>query len=1278
MKKLLTLTTLLLFAVVSFAYDAKIDGIYYVFSSYKDEAAVSCSSFSFSNETAYTGDIIIPETVTYRGKIYSVTSIQYSAFQYCSNLTSITIPSSVKKIEEDAFSGCTGLTKVITTDINDWLKIQFATNPSNPLLYANHLYNNENTEITNLVIPNGVTTINDYAFAGCSGLTSITIPSSVTSIGMCAFDDCTGLTSITIPKGVRTIGSSAFSGCSGLTSITLPSSVTTIGSSVFSGCSKLTSITIPSSVKSIGESAFWNCSSLTSVTIPSSVTTIDRYAFAGCSGLTSIIIPGNVWKIDDFAFSRCENLITVTIKSASIVQNNYTNYTIESIFGSQVKKYILGDGITSIGERAFYMCENLTSINIPKNITSIGSNAFDYCTSLKSVTIDSDAIMSKEHTTKTNLSVLFGAQVTDYTIGNNVKKIGDLAFSGCSGLTSITLPSSVTTIGSSAFSGCSGLTSITIPEGVTTIGERAFSGCTGLTKVIVSDIAKWCSISFNSYSSNPLYYAKHLYSDENSEITELAIPDGVTSIGYAAFSGCSGLTSVTIPESVTTIGGSAFSGCSGLTSITIPESVTTIGGSAFSGCSGLTSITIPEGVTSIDKYAFDDCSGLTSITIPNSVTSIGDWAFSGCSGLTSINIPSNVTSIYEHTFFFCKALTEVSLNSNAIVSKTYTSSNSLKDIFGTQVKTYILGSNITDIGNYAFSGSTSLTNITIPSSVTSIGSSAFYNCSNLSRFYVEKGSKALIMVWEKQYSKAKAYDLDKTTELPKPYLSRNSTQTSVTYELHNYYEEYSYAVGQSPDAMYKLNKGTTTITGLYPGYGEMSFYVDGNDFGSVQTTDGLYPGIIAQVNSSSITLKGEYTKGNAVVKSTSITLGGNKVDGDEITLTALKPATTYSAEYSVVIAYGENNEYTKTYTSTRNVTTASLNLGISSQKTASSLKVNGTYTKGDANIVSTSITFNGKTVEGDEAIFTGLNPDKKYTATYKVTVAYGENYAKTENFTKTVDLSTQELTLTTEQPKVVSMGNVVVSATTNVDEEEKNVGFEWRRTDWTSDFASNSGNAVIFDNTMEGYIRNLNTDKLWTYRAYYLSDAGVYYYGDWVGLDASNTSYFEPTVHTYADISTTGNVALIRGYVLNGTDKIKVQGFKYWKTANKGNSLDIDMEGDMQTTAIPADAIIKTVDIVGSGQQLMNATLEGLDYDATYHCVAFATTTENETFYGEEQMFTTESITGIEGVKESAAGSSKAVTVVAYYDLNGKRFSQPQKGLNIIRMSDGTTRKVVK
>ena len=202
-------------------------------------------------------------------------------------------------------------------------------------------------------------------------------------------------------------------------------------------------------------------------------------------------------------------------------------------------------------------------------------------------------------------NVVIPEEVTYMNRTRKVTSIGTYAFRYCSGLTSVTIPNSVTSIRYEPFYGCTSLTSITIPNSVTSIEAYAFYNCSGLNKVIVSDIAAWCGIKFENSEANPLYYAHHLYSDENTEIKDLVIPNGVTSIGDHAFYDCSSLTSVTIPNSVTSIGSGAFFKCSKLTSVTIPNSVTSIGNGAFYGCSGLTSITIPNSVTSIGSWAFD-------------------------------------------------------------------------------------------------------------------------------------------------------------------------------------------------------------------------------------------------------------------------------------------------------------------------------------------------------------------------------------------------------------------------------------------------------------------------------------------------------------------------------------------------------------------------------------------------------------------------------------------------------------------------------------------------
>jgi len=233
----------------------------------------------------YTGDIVIPSSITYNAKTYSVTSIGYSAFKNCSGLTSITIPNSVTSIGEQAFAHCSGLTSV--------------------------------------TIGNSVKSIGEDAFYNCSGLTSITIPNSVTSIYQHAFYGCSGLTSIVVESGntkydsrencnaiIYTSSNTLVAGCK---NTVIPNSVTSIGYYAFQGCSSLTSITIPNSVTSIGERAFEDCTGLTSVTIPNSVTSIGNCAFQGCSGLTSITIPNSVTSIGEYAFNNCSGLISVTV-----------------------------------------------------------------------------------------------------------------------------------------------------------------------------------------------------------------------------------------------------------------------------------------------------------------------------------------------------------------------------------------------------------------------------------------------------------------------------------------------------------------------------------------------------------------------------------------------------------------------------------------------------------------------------------------------------------------------------------------------------------------------------------------------------------------------------------------------------------------------------------------------------------------------------------------------------------------------------------------------------
>ena len=325
-----------------------------------------------------------------------------------------------------------------------------------------------------------------------------------------------------------------------------------------------------------------------------------------------------------------------------------------------------GKKVTSIDNRAFYLCNSLISIIIPDSVEKISVNPFAYCRTLKSIFVSSehpyffaiDGVLFRK-ADSCLISYPKGREYTTYNIPQGITAIESSAFYDCKFLTRVTIPDSVTSIGDCAFSLCDSLTSITIPDSVEQIGTNPFTVCSALKSISVSPehpyFATIDGVLFRKADKALISYPAGISS------STYTIPQGITAIGDSAFYYCDSLTSVSIPDSVTSIGDNAFYFCESLTSVSIPDSVTAIGDSAFSYCDSLTSVSIPDSVTSIGDEAFYSCSSLTSVNIPDSVTSIGDRAFSYCDSLTSVSIPDSVTAIGNRAFYYCDSLTSVSI-----------------------------------------------------------------------------------------------------------------------------------------------------------------------------------------------------------------------------------------------------------------------------------------------------------------------------------------------------------------------------------------------------------------------------------------------------------------------------------------------------------------------------------------------------------------------------------------------------------------------------------------
>ena len=1076
-------------------------------------------------------------------------------------------------------------------------------------------------------------------------MTSITIGNNVSSIGSAAFSECNGLTSIivgqgntkydsrnncnaiietvsnilikgcqntTIPNSVTSIGNSAFYGCTGLTSVTIPNGVTSIGNSAFYGCTGLTSVTIPNGVTSIGNSAFHGCKGLTSVTIPNGVTRIGDSAFHSCSGLTSVTMGNSLTYIGEYAFTGCDGLTEIFCFAQTIPT------TQNCFFLLRLQKITLHVPYNSIS-----LYKNSQPWSDFKSIVGLYSHTLSYMlngSEYKSYSLWEGEAISPEPAPQRAGYVFSGWSEIPETMPDH-----DVIVSGTLTANNYTLTYKVDGDIYKTYTIACG-TTIT-PEAAPTREGYTFSGWNGLPETMPAhDVVVTGTFSVNSYTLT--------YKLDGEDYRTFSVAYGST------------LTPIAAPTRT----GHTFSGWSELPA-TMPAHDVTVTGSFTVNTYTLT--------YKVDGNVYKTVSVAYGTTItPEPIPTREGYTFNGWYGLPT------TMPYYDITVTGSFTINTYTLT-YMVDGEVYKTSSI---IYGTAITPEVEPT----MEGYTFSGWSEIP-ATMPAHDVVVTGSFTANTSYY-LFYVLDGSvyKAYSIrcgttIVPESVPYKEGYTFSGWSGLPSimpdhdvtVHGQYNINSYTLTYKVNGYvYKTFSveYGTALTPEPA-PVKKGMT-----FSGWGEIPATMPAYDLTfsgtyswSRETVDGVIYQVADTLSNYASIVGYVGTNGETELLS-DIEIGGDVYEVYSIANNALPHTITIYTSIGRLLLNLWTNDYTdiKETETDRDLSAPEVSLA---KATASSLKLSFANPYPE---LTETVTVSGVSVEkegsGYEIALNGLEPDNLYDGLAFVTLTYGD-----ATYTKSYSFRTKPLTLTALQPKVVSLGNVIVTAESNLDDDETNVGFEWRRIDWTDDFESRSGEAYLYEGIMEGYIRSLNADRLWKFRPYYTSNAGNTYYCDWKGMDPSDYSFFEPTVHTYEPIAVTDSTAEVKGYAMQGTDDVASQGFMYWENTPSASSR-------RKVNGVPVDANV--VEVPG---HVMKTTLAGLDYNTEYCFVAFVKTGNGAIFYGEQQSFrTTSAPDGIEEIK-----TSDEATEIARYDIQGRMIGKPQKGINIIRYSDGTTKKVV-
>ncbi|MBQ2879273.1 MAG: leucine-rich repeat domain-containing protein, partial [Anaerotignum sp.] len=607
------------------------------------------------------------------------------------------------------------------------------------------------TQITKIVVNEGVTSIGDYAFLSCDKLNSVTLPDALEIIGEYAFEYCGVLKSIYIPESVETIGEFAFAYCDKLNTVTLPKSLTVLNRAVFYGCDNLSSVVFPAGLKEIGKQAFASCN-LSSIELPEGLTTIGERAFRDCANLIRVKFPSTLEVVGTEAFEMCASL----------------------------KDFSLPEGLKTIGGCAFNDCGSITKLEIPASVTSIAVDAFANCDGLQSISVNA---LNTVYDSRNNCNALIetatdtlvkglattvipddirvigdfafnGLAIKDIVLPDGLTEIGAEAFAWCDELTFPEIPATVTSIGSEAFRGCDALESIEIPGSVTQIGNYAFADCGGLKKVVIAEGVKDINdAAFNDcddvrvvvlpksmetiriaafedcirikqvyYYGTAAEWEDILISSDNDPLLNANrnyVTAGAEELIYASGTCGDNVTWKINIDGVMTISGTGamadyYSSDSEpwndaedmIKSIIVENGVTTIGAGAFYYYEELESVTLPASVKMIGTQAFRGCYNLKSVTMSEGLESIGQYAFISCNDLKSIDLPKSLREIGTGAFKYCYALERIAIPDG-----------------------------VTEIRPEVFQFCRELKEVALPKSIQSIDRYAFYGCDALTDVY---------------------------------------------------------------------------------------------------------------------------------------------------------------------------------------------------------------------------------------------------------------------------------------------------------------------------------------------------------------------------------------------------------------------------------------------------------------------------------------------------------------------------------------------------------------